>query len=73
MQKEETFDELIATAIKAVDVQHYYEPRHLSRKDLRAWRRNAWLREFDTQLAIGALVSASLCVFLMVLAIVVSL
>lgn len=67
-----TFDELMSP-LSAYDVIHEREPRHLSRADLRRWRRNSWLREFDTQLAIGGLVSAVLVTFLFVLGVVVSL
>lgn len=72
MTTEPTFDELMREAIRAVDVT-CNTPRHLSRKDLRKWRRRAWVEEFDTQLAIGGIVAASLCFFLIVLGVVVSL
>lgn len=70
---EKSFDELMFAPIPAEDVVRMHEPRHLSRADLRRWRRNAWLREFDTQLAIGGIVSAILVTFLFVVGVVVSL
>lgn len=69
----QTFDELMFAPVSADDVARMHEPRHLSRADLRRWRRNAWLREFDTQLAIGGIVSAILVTFLFVVGVVVSL
>lgn len=69
----QTFDELMFAPVSAEDVARMHEPRHLSRADLRRWRRNAWLREFDTQLAIGGIMAAILVTFLFVVGVVVSL
>jgi hypothetical protein len=61
----ESFDELMFGAIRYEDVKGNYMPRHLSRRDLRAWKRDRWFDEFDTRLAIGGIVAGALIVFLM--------
>lgn len=72
---EPTFDELMFEPVRVENIRHMYAPKHLSRRDLRRWERaRRWNTDrFDTQLAIGGIVAASLCVFLMVVGIVASL
>lgn len=72
---EPTFDELMFEPVTFDSVRHNYAPRHLSRRDMRRWERSRrWATDaFDRQLAIGGIVAASICVFLMVVGIVASL
>lgn len=74
-QVEPTFDQLMFEPVSFDSVRHNYAPRHLSRKDLRRWERSRrWQSDgFDKQLAIGGIVAAGICVFLMVIGIVASL
>jgi hypothetical protein len=61
----ESFDELMFGAIRYEDVKANYMPRHLSRRDLRRWKRERWTDEFDTRLAFGGIVAGALIVFLL--------
>lgn len=72
---EPTFDELMFEPVSARSVIERQVPKHLSRRDVRRWERaRRWNTDrFDTQLAIGGIVAASLCVFLMIVGIVASL
>lgn len=69
----ESFDSLIADAIRYENVKHNYAPRHLRRRDIRRSQRNAWLHEHDVQLAIGGIVAAGFVFVLFVLAVMVTL
>jgi len=62
----ESFDELMFGAIRYENVKDIYFPRHLSRRDLRKWKRERWVDEFDTRLAMGGIAAGALVVFLMV-------
>lgn len=69
----ESFDTLIADAIRYENVKHNYAPRHLRRRDIRRSQRNAWLHQHDAQLAIGGIVAAGVVFVMFVLAVVVAL